>query len=361
MSTNRTLRHVLGIRLPVLLAGMAGGSTTPELVAAVSEAGGLGVFGASGMRVDGVAAAVERACSLTSAPIGVNVLLGDPRPPEGNLLALADLADRYRSELGVAETTGPSPASALELVAAAIAAGARVVSVGLGDPAPVVEIARAAGVPVVAMVATVADAQTAVASGADVIVAQGAEAGGHRSNFVLPAAGEPLPLVGTMALVPQVVDAVSVPVVAAGGIADGRGLAAARALGAQGAQIGTRFLMAAESGVIVDYQQRLAAARDADTIITTALSGRPARGLSNRLIRELEALGSPSLGWPRQAGALAAIRRASEAAGSGELTSLWCGQAAGLASEILPAAEIVRQIMDEAAIWATRATEILNQ
>jgi nitronate monooxygenase len=163
-----------------------------------------------------------------------------------------------------------------------------------------------------------------------------------------------------MALLPQVVDAVEVPVVAAGGIADGRGLAAALALGAQGAQLGTRFLLATESGVFSDYRLRISAARDADTIITTALSGRPARGLPNRIIREIEALGSPSFGWPKQAATIGDVRGAAESADNGELTSLWCGQAAGLATEALSAAAIVRAIMEEAALWSQRGADLLR-
>ena len=160
---------------------------------------------------------------------------------------------------------------------AGLDAGARVVSVGLGDPAAVRDLAVAAGAPLIAMASSVEDAERAVASGAQVIVAQGAEAGGHRSTFDVPADGV-VPLVGTFALVPQVVSAVDVPVVAAGGVMDGRGLAAALALGAQGVQMGSRFLMADESGASAGYRRRVSEARDTDTIITRAVSGRPARG-----------------------------------------------------------------------------------
>jgi nitronate monooxygenase len=198
-----------------------------------------------------------------------------------------------------------------------------------------------------AMASTVADAVRSVEAGADVIVAQGSEAGGHRSSFDVPADGV-VPMVGTFALIPQVVAAVDVPVVATGGIMDGRGLAAALALGADGVQMGTRFLMAAESGVPEGYRRRLAGARDTDTVVTRAVSGRPARGIRNRLVEELEAAGPPGLGFPAQGGASADVRAAAAAADDPELIALWAGQAAGLARTSEPAGRLVEQTVEEA-------------
>jgi nitronate monooxygenase len=181
-----------------------------------------------------------------------------------------------------------------------------------------------------------------------VVVAQGVEAGGHRSTFDIPDDGE-VPMIGTFALVPQVVRAVDVPVVATGGIMDGHGLAAALALGAQGAQLGTRFLVAAESGASEGYQRRVREARDTDSVITRALSGRPARGLPNRLMAALEAAGPPALGYPRQAAASGDLRAAAAAADRPDLVSLWAGQAAGMATGSPPAAAIVEEVVAEAA------------
>lgn len=343
------LCELLGIRHPVVLAGMAGGPTTPELVAAVSEAGGLGTFGLAGMSTDAVREAVGRACALTDRPIAVNVLVAPPTPPdpegEDPRVALAPL----RRDLGLpAEAPSPTPAATpAQLVEAGLDAGARVVSVGLGDPAAVRDLAVAAGVPLIAMASSVEDAARAVASGADVIVAQGSEAGGHRSTFEVPDDGV-VPLVGTFALVPQVVSAVGVPVIAAGGVMDGRGLAAALALGAQGVQMGSRFLMADESGASPGYRRRVSEARDTDTVITRAVSGRPARGLRNRLIDTLEAAGPPALGWPRQGGVSAEVRTAAVAADEADMQALWAGQAAGLARTSHPAGRIVQETVDEA-------------
>jgi nitronate monooxygenase len=340
---------MLGIRHPVLLAGMAGGPTTPELVAAVSAAGGLGTFGATGMRVDALRASIRRARELTNRPIAVNVLLAPPRPGRDEPGAVHAALAPVRAELGlVAPEPGDRPSTATELVEAALDEGVNVVTTGLGDPAPVVPLARSAGAPVIAMVATVADARWAATSGADAIVAQGGEAGGHRSNFDVPEAGPP-PMVGTFALVPQVVAAVDVPVIATGGIMDGRGLVAALALGAQAAQFGSRFLLSRESGANAGYRARIAAASDVDTEIITAFSGRPARGLRNRILDVFESAGSPSAGWPRHSGLWADIRAESDGRGSGDYTTLWAGQAAGLAGDTdVAAGEIVAQIVAEA-------------
>jgi nitronate monooxygenase len=343
------LCRLLGIRHPVVLAGMAGGATTPELVAAVSRAGGLGTLGLSALSVAGARAAVTRARELTDAPVAVNVLVAPPLPPAPGGADPQPVLAALRAELGLPPEPPPPvpPAGARELVAAGLEAGARVVSVGLGDPGVVRDLAADAGAPLLAMVSTVADAVRAVEAGADVIVAQGSEAGGHRSSFDVPPDGV-VPLIGTFALVPQVVAAVDVPVVATGGIMDGRGLAAALALGADGVQMGTRFLVTAESGVPEGYRRRVAQARDTDTVMTRAVSGRPARGIRNRLVAALEEAGPPGLGYPAQGGASADLRAAAAAADEPELIALWAGQAAGLARSSEPAERLVEEIVAEA-------------
>ena len=347
--TANRLLATLGIRHPILLAGMAGGYTTPELVAAVSEAGGLGCFGLSTMSAEAAGAAVARARALTAAPIAVNVLVAPPTAPDRRGGDPNAALTPFRRELGLPATPAPAPrpATPRELVTAALEAGANVVSVGLGDPGDVHDLARAADAPLVAMASSVEDAVRSVESGADVIVAQGAEAGGHRSTFDLPDDGE-VPLVGTFALVPQVARAVDVPVVATGGVMDGRGLVAALALGAEGVQMGSRFLVAVESGAPAGYKRRLLEAGDAETVVTRAVSGRPARGLPNRLVAALEAAGPPALGYPKQAAASADIRSAAATADRPDLIALWAGQAAGLATAEQPAAEIVAEVVAEA-------------
>lgn len=339
---------LLGIRHPIILAGMAGGPITPELVAAVSGAGGLGTFGAHGMQPDALRSAIRAARALTRAPIAANVLLAPPRPPASDADAVHEALAPIRAELGLdgpPEAAAPPP-SALELLTIALEEGVQILSTGLGDPAPIIPLARDAGAPVIAMVATVADAVRVVESGADVVVAQGGEAGGHRSNFEVPESGS-VPLVGTMALVPQVVAAVDVPVVAAGGIMNGAGLVGALALGAQGVQMGSRFLRTPESGVSPGYRRRLGDARDTDSEIIVALSGRPARGLRNRVVDALEQAGLPNVGYPRQAGTWRDIRAAAEQRGD-DATTLWAGQAAGLARDDVPAGRVVTDVLAEA-------------
>jgi nitronate monooxygenase len=341
------LCDLLGIERPIVLAGMAGGSTTPALVAAVSEAGGLGTFGAMGMTAEALRASVLAARALTDAPIAVNVLLADPTPARGDPSLAEEAVSRLAADLGVPAGDPPAPAaSAQELIKVALESGADVISCGLGDPAPVVEPARAAGAPVIAMVASVDDARRAVASGADAIVAQGAEAGGHRSDFAVADDGS-VPLVGTMALVPQVVDAVGAPVVAAGGIMDGRGVAAALALGAQGAQLGTRFLTTDEAGLPPSYKRRVQNAAEWEPVITTGVSGRPARGIRNRLIDAMEAVAPANAGYPRQMAVTGALRAEAARRDHDELMALWAGQAASLARPG-SAAQVVREIVAEA-------------
>jgi nitronate monooxygenase len=355
------LTRLLGIRHPILLAGMAGGPTTPELVAAVSRAGGLGVFGVAGMTTDAVRSAVSAALRLSEgAPVGVNVLISPVVPrPGADPDAVARVLAPLRDELGLPHPppAAPPPATPRELVEAALEAGATVVATGLGDPAPVADAARDAGAPLIAMVSTTDEARRVVEGGADVVVAQGGEAGGHRSNFLVPEDG-PVPLVGTMALVRQVARAVDVPVVAAGGIMDGAGLAAALALGAGGVQLGTALLVAREAGVPDGWRDRIRGARDDETIITRALSGRPARGLPNRLTDALEAPGA--MGWPQQNAAAGDVRRAAAREGRADLMSLWAGQAAALAGPDRPAAEIITAIMDDAAREIARLDEMLG-
>ena len=349
------LCDLLGIRHPLLLAPMAGGWTPPELIAAVSSAGGLGWFGVAGMTTGAVHDAVSRALELTDGPVGVNVQVPpDVRRSSDDAGMHATLAP-FRDELGLppGPPTAPSADAPAALVEAALAAGARVVSTALGDPGEILELARPAGVPVLAAVTTVEEARACAAAGVDAIVAQGAEAGGHRSTFAWPQDGPP-PLVGTIALVPLVVDAVDVPVVATGGIMDGRGLAAALALGAQAVQVGTRFLLAEESAAPPHYREALLALQAEDTVVTDHVSGRPARWIRNRFVDALVE-GPEPLGWPHQYVAIGDLRVATRREPRPDLMPMLAGQAAGLATAVEPAADIVHRMVADAAAILGRA------
>ena len=219
----------------------------------------------------------------------------------------------------------------------------------MGDPTGLIDPAHAAGTSVLATVTTVDEARQAVVAGADAVVAQGAEAGGLRGTFRLGPDGEAI-LIGTLAQVPQVVDAVppQVPVVAAGGIMDGRGLAAVLALGAAGALMGTRFCAARESGIDAAWRRHLLAATDADTVVSRCATGRPARSLRNRLIDEMLRSGVEPLPFPRQAAALADVWCAARARGDADFLYLAAGQGVAMLSNGDGANQIVTEVVGEA-------------
>ena len=210
---------------------------------------------------------------------------------------------------------------------------------GLPDAAMVRRV-KAAGAIVLSSATTVKEAIWLEQNGADVIIAQGAEAGGHRGMFLTENIAEQP---GTFALVPQVVDAVKVPVIAAGGIADGRGIAAAFALGASGVQIGTAYLRCPESKLIAPARVALAQARDDSTVITNVMTGRPARGVANRMMREVGPVSSDAPAFPHAATALGPLKAAAEKLGKVDFTNLWAGQAVGMGRE-MPAAELTRAL-----------------
>jgi nitronate monooxygenase len=345
------LCHLVGIRHAILLAGMAGGPNTPELVGAVSRAGGLGVLGLTGSTVDAAVAATRAAIELAAgAPVGVNVQLAARTAATGDRARIAAVLAPFRAELGLPpEPPAPAPTgSPAELAEAGVAAGASVVTT-FEDPTPLIGMARAAGVPVLAMVTSLADARHAVAAGADAVIAQGAEAGGHRSTFAGGENVRSVPEIGTLALVPQIVDAVgeAVPVVATGGIMDGRGIAAALVLGAAGVSLGTRFLGARESGVADVYRHTLADSERFGTVVTDAVTGRPARWINNRIVAALVAADAGTLGWGAQAALTADLRKEAARQNAADLLPMLAGQAAALVGETMPAADIVAQLVDQ--------------
>lgn len=348
MLTTRATR-LLGIEAPVVLAGMASASNV-ALVAAVSEAGGLGILGGSRLAPDRLRNAVRDLRAATARPFGVNLLLA----PTGAGLATPAEAhaalDPIRAALGLPPAPLAPPAASYtpeEQVEVLLAEQVPVLSFGLGDPAPFSESAHRVGSLVMAMVTTVAEARQVEAGGADLVIAQGAEAGGHRSTFPLGPGDAPA-LVGTMALVPQVVDAVGVPVVAAGGIADGRGVAAALALGADAVAMGTRFLVARESPAFPGWKARLLQATETDTAVTRSFSGRPARVLVNGLLRRLDALGYRPAGWGPQRAITEDIFSAAVGRDDPEHAPLYAGQALRLLEGDQPAAEIVSEVVEAA-------------
>jgi nitronate monooxygenase len=348
-SLRTPLCDLIEIAYPILKAPMAGGTDTVELVAAVSQAGGLGILGALMLAPDALRAAIRAIRERTDRPFGVNLIVHPPEPEQGDVPAVQAHFARYREELGLPPAAGepvlPPPFVPGQLEV--ICDEAVPVLSTMGDPTGLVEPAHAAGIKVMPFVTTVAEARRAVALGADAVVAQGAEAGGLRGTFRLGSNGE-VPLVGTVALVPQVVDAVKVPVVAAGGIMDGRGVLAALALGATGVMLGTRFSVAQESGVTASGRAALRAADETDVVVNAVANGRPARSLRNRLIQDYQSAGLAPLSFPHQYLVAAEIHRAARDQDRADLTYLAAGQGVRLAKDGQPAAEIVAELVAEA-------------
>jgi len=348
------LAERLEVEHAIVQAPMAGGWTTPALVAAVSEAGGLGTLAGARVTPDQLRQQIADTRARTRRPFGVNFQLAPAMPETDDDPRARELLSEIRARLGL---SAPEPSAAAFVsveqgIELALEAGVPVISLAMGSPAEWSARIHAAGALVVAAATTVADARELEQAGADVIVAQGAEAGGHRS-LLTAGVPRPVPLVGTMALVPAMVDAVRVPVLAAGGIMDGRGIVAALALGAGGVQLGTRFLLATESGAPASYRRRLLAAIETDTTVTAVYTGRPARGLHNAFIDAFERAGVGPLGWPRMGAAALDIFLASQAA-DGEWAPLLAGQGAGQVRREQPAAEIVRELVAEAAAARAR-------
>ncbi len=333
----------LGSTTPVIQAPMAGGWTTPALVAAVSESGAFGFLAGARLTADQLREQIADTRRRTARPFGVNFLIPTVPPEDASGTLDHPVVTRIRARLALpAPRPMPESAGIDEALDVAIRAGVPVVSFAMGLPARYIPMLHSAGVLVIATATTVAEAEASEAAGADAIVAQGAEAGGHRSTFGAPRPAE-VPLIGTLALVPQVVDAVRVPVIAAGGIMDGRGVMAALALGAEAAQLGTRFLLAFESGATPAYRRRLLDAVETDTVVTDVYTGRCARGIRNRLVEGFAETGEAPLPWPRMSRSTADVYHASYAA-DGDWAPLYAGQGLRLARREQPAAEIVAEL-----------------
>jgi nitronate monooxygenase len=333
--TNR-LTQLLGIDDPIVL-GPFGGLSSVELTAAVSELGGLGSFGLYGYDADRIAATAAEIRAFTDGPFNLNVWLPLTDAPTdaplapGGFEASVDALRPFFDEVGLPVPEEP-PAAYLpsfdEQWDAVLDARPAVASFVFGvPPEHVVESARARGIRLIGTATSVDEAVALDAGGIDAIVATGLEAGGHRVSFLRQPEQS---LIGSISLIPQVVDAVSVPVIAAGGIADRRGVAAALALGAAGVQVGTAFLRTAQSATTDAHRQAITSTPAHETVLTRAMSGRLARGARNRVLREIEE-GGVIAPFPVQNWLTGKFRAEAVREGRGELQSLWMGQSAQLA------------------------------
>lgn len=374
MNMKTSICDLLGIEVPVVLAGM-GGASTPALAAAVSNAGGLGILGAAACQPDELRAWIAETRRLTKKPFGVDTLLpasvrrakaDDAKGPSplDRLPALQAFAREFMEREGLTRPTPPAaPAGAtpepsrrqtfskdffeaqMEVV---IQERVPVYAAGLGDPGPWIPRLRANGTVVMAVVGAVRHARKVAESGVDIIVAQGHDAGGHNSP------------IGTMALIPQVVDAVApIPVLGAGGITDGRGLAAAMMLGAAGAWIGSAFLATIEAG-ITDYQkQAIVDSNEENTIVSRSVTGKPARLIRSKWTQAWADAGLEALPMPFQSLVSGPVLSSGAAARRADIVPGFAGQGIGMIGSVRPAAEVLREIVAGAQRALKHAQELL--
>ena len=340
-----TLQSLLGIELPVIQAPMAGVQLS-ALAIAVSNAGGLGSLPCAMLTPDALRKELEALQAGTRRPYNVNFFCHTPPAPSAEREARwrAALAPYFR-EFGIDADSipagpgrAPFSAEAAEVLAQFKPA---VVSFHFGlPPAELLRRVRAWGAKVLSSATTVDEARWLEAQGVDAIIAQGAEAGGHRGMFL---SDDVTTQLGTFALLPQIVRAVRVPVIAAGGIADAKGVAAAMALGAAGVQVGTAYMLCPEATTSAVHRAALLQSAARRTALTNVFTGRPARGIVNRLMRELGPISDAAPAFPRAASAVVPLRAAAERAGSGDFSPLWAGQNTSGCKEI-PAADLTRQL-----------------
>lgn len=340
-----------GLRVPLVQAPMVGGATTPALVAAVSNAGGLGFLAGAALSPEKIASEVAAIRALTDRPFGVNLFVQEPATPDDATVRTAlEAIDPLRNELGLPPGVplalyAPDSRAQLD---ALIELRVPVASFTFGVLSAA-DVARlhASGLYVIGTATHVAEGVAWRDAGADAITAQGAEAGGHRGTFI---GAFDDALVGTMALVPQLVDATALPVLAAGGIMDGRGIAAALALGAQAAVMGTAFLTCHESAITQAWKARLRAASDTSTCVTRVITGRHARGIRNPLMQRLSETAQKIAPYPVQNALTQELRQTASRAENGDYLSLWSGQGAPLGRarrEDIGAAELMAQLERE--------------
>lgn len=345
------LCELLGIDYPIIQAGMAGGSTTVELIVNVCSAGGLGSLGAAYMKPEDIRSAIRDIKQQTNRPFAVNLFcVTDIVDLQEDKHDVQNVLNRIGKNLGIQEDSiqFQTTDNFEEQFQVLIEENVPIISTAFGVlPANKMEMAKQRGIKVITMVTTVKEAMSAEKAGVDVIVAQGSEAGGHRSTFDIKEYPQGANI-GTFTLIPQVVENVNIPVVAAGGIMDGKGLVAALALGAQGVQMGTRFLGATESGIHPLYKKTLFDCTEDQTVITKSFSGRPARGIKNKFIEEFDESGIKPLSFPIQNTATRTIRNEASKQGNIEYMSLWAGQGLHLMNEENDVETIMKGLLDEA-------------
>jgi nitronate monooxygenase len=345
MWNDKRVIDLLGIEHPIIQAPMAG-STNPKLVATVCNADGLGGLGAAGIAPDDLRSVIREIRALTDRPFNVNLFNRSTEEYDSETKPgprFTELLKTYHCEMGLGPIPDPVPLfgpadNQLEVL---IDEKIPVISFHFGVDAQTVARAKQAGAKVLCSATTLSEARLLEKAGVDAIIAQGAEAGGHRGTF---RGDYRQALVGTLALVPRMVDEVSVPVIAAGGIMDARGIVACLALGASAVQMGTAFLGCPEATVTPAWRDVLSAAEAEITVVTEVISGKPARGLRNRYINEMEDVDEPLLPYPAQFSVSRVLRNESAKRGDPSFIAMWAGQGVGLFKP-QPAAELISQLV----------------
>ncbi|RTZ39239.1 nitronate monooxygenase [Candidimonas sp. SYP-B2681] len=335
MWKNTEVARRLGLAAPIIQGPFGGGISSVDLVVAVCEAGGLGSYGVHHLDAKGIREVAIQIRAGTSRPFALNLWIplddaDDPQIDDATFVRNATLLEPYFTELGLASPRRPerfAPPYA-EQIEAVLEARPAVFSFVFGIPSQsVLRRCRELGIVTLGAATTVDEAIALEHAGVDMIVATGFEAGGHRVSFLCSAEES---LSGTFSLVPQVVDAVRIPVIAAGGIGDARGVAAALALGAHGVQIGTAFLACVESNADATHRKMLFSPEARYTGLTRVFSGRLARGIRNRLMNELQAHETQIPQYPIQSWFTGIMKKAAREQERSDLMSIWCGQAAPL-------------------------------
>lgn len=340
-----TLQHLLGIQLPIIQAPMAGVQDS-ALAIAVSNAGGLGSLPCAMLGSEALRSELEIIKARTSKPFNLNFFShGSPEPNAEEAEAWQELFAGYYAEFGIDPSLVPAGTARVpfnqEMAALVCEFKPAVVSFHFGLPSPeLMAVVRSSGAKILSSATTIDEATWLEAHGVDAVIAQGYEAGGHRGMFLCKDIGTQ---VGTFALLPQIVRAVKVPVIAAGGIADAHGVKAAFTLGAAGVQIGTAYMLCPEATTSAVHRAALKSANACITALTNVFTGRPARGIVNRLMRELGPMNPKAPKFPLAASASAPLRTKAESLGSGDFSPLWAGQNVSGCKEI-PAALLTHQL-----------------
>jgi nitronate monooxygenase len=347
--SNRRLLDLLKIDHPIIQAPMGGGHISPDMPVAVCGAGGLGSFPCSALTSAQVRDVVAKIRAQTTKPLNLNFFCHVTQRDGAVEAAWLKRLAPYYTELGVNPpefpTSSSRPPFGAEMCDVVVELKPQAVSFHFGLPEKsLVDRLKAAGCVILSSATTVTEARWLEDHGVDAVIAQGAEAGGHRGMFLT---SEPASQVGTLVLVPQVVDAVNVPVIAAGGIADGRGIAAAFALGASAVQMGTAYLLCPEARISAHHRAALKSAKDKLTAISNVITGRPARVFVNRIVLEVGPLATGVPSFPLGGVALEPLRTKAESLGSADFSGLYAGQAAALGRE-LPAGELTLKLAAEA-------------